>query len=142
MRRVQSQRRLRCCLRFDEQVFLGLFQFCSMFASISVYYVLEAPLYSYRPVNNKGHCARRAYRTPRITQQQNSLVSSSGRLGVSRAPQYFKMASGASPDDNGQRKGKLSSNLDTIVPREKLPTRLQKLVDDEDTLLDQIYDGT
>lgn len=33
-------------------------------------------------------------------------------------------------------------DTDKLVPREKLPDELQKLVDDEDTLLDQIYDGT
>ena len=31
---------------------------------------------------------------------------------------------------------------DTPLPREPLPKALQKLVDDEETLLDQIYDGT
>lgn len=30
----------------------------------------------------------------------------------------------------------------TPLPREKLPKDLQKIVDDEETLLDQIYDGT
>ena len=52
------------------------------------------------------------------------------------------MASSGSSDDAGKQKNTMSSNLDAVVPREKLPTRLQKLVDDEDTLLDQIYDGT
>lgn len=29
-----------------------------------------------------------------------------------------------------------------LPPREKLPNDLQKLVDDEDSLLDQVYGGT
>lgn len=33
-------------------------------------------------------------------------------------------------------------DTDKLVPREKLPDELQQLVDDEDSLLDQIYDGT
>ena len=37
-----------------------------------------------------------------------------------------------------QRRAPLSPDL----PREKLPKDLQKIVDDEDSLLDQIYDGT
>ena len=52
------------------------------------------------------------------------------------------MASSSNSNDEGQRKGVVSNKLDTLVPREKLPTSLQKIVDDEDTLLDQIYDGT
>jgi hypothetical protein len=36
-----------------------------------------------------------------------------------------------------QRRPPLNSNL----PREKLPKDLQKIVDDEETLFDQIYDG-
>ena len=32
--------------------------------------------------------------------------------------------------------------LDPNLSREKLPSDLQKIVDDEETLLDQIYDGT
>lgn len=31
--------------------------------------------------------------------------------------------------------------LDPNLPREKLPVDLQKIVDDEETLFDQIYDG-
>lgn len=31
---------------------------------------------------------------------------------------------------------------DAPLPREKLPKDLQNLVDNEETLLDQIYDGT
>jgi hypothetical protein len=30
---------------------------------------------------------------------------------------------------------------DEHMPREKLPEKLQKIVDDEDTLFDQLYDG-
>lgn len=33
------------------------------------------------------------------------------------------------------------SDTDKLVPREKLPEELQKLVDD-DSLLDQVYEGT
>ena len=33
-------------------------------------------------------------------------------------------------------------NAEAPLPREKLPEELQKMVDDEETLLDQIYDGT
>ena len=33
-------------------------------------------------------------------------------------------------------------NAGPPLPREKLPDELQKMVDDEETLLDQIYDGT
>ena len=39
-----------------------------------------------------------------------------------------------------QRRPKPSENDE--FPREKLPESLQKIVDDEDSLLDQIYDGT
>ena len=31
---------------------------------------------------------------------------------------------------------------DGPIPREKLPTALQKIVDDEETLFEQLYDGT
>lgn len=31
---------------------------------------------------------------------------------------------------------------DDPLPREKLPNELQKIVDDEDTLLESLYDGT
>lgn len=34
-----------------------------------------------------------------------------------------------------------SAEVDKPLLREKLPKELQKLVDDEDTLLEQIYDG-
>lgn len=34
-----------------------------------------------------------------------------------------------------------SGETDKPLPRGKLPKDLQKLVDDEDTLLDQLYDG-
>ena len=33
-------------------------------------------------------------------------------------------------------------NTPSTSPREKLPDELQKMLDDEETLLDQIYDGT
>ena len=39
-----------------------------------------------------------------------------------------------------QRRSNPSEN--NPLPREKLPESLQKIVDDEDSLLDQIYDGT
>ena len=32
-------------------------------------------------------------------------------------------------------------HLDATLPREKLPVDLQKIVDEDDTLFDQIYDG-
>lgn len=34
------------------------------------------------------------------------------------------------------------ADTDKLVPREKLPDDLQKLVDGDDSLLDQLYDGT
>lgn len=39
-----------------------------------------------------------------------------------------------------QRRGKHSE--DDTLPREKLPENLQKIVDNEETLMEQIYDGT
>jgi len=30
---------------------------------------------------------------------------------------------------------------DGLIPREKLPAELQKIVDDEETLFEQLYDG-
>jgi len=36
----------------------------------------------------------------------------------------------------------LPDHNNTPLPREKLHEDLQKIVDDEETLLDQIYDGT
>lgn len=33
-------------------------------------------------------------------------------------------------------------DTDKLIPREKLPEDLQKLVDDDDSLVDQIYEGT
>jgi len=36
----------------------------------------------------------------------------------------------------------LQERNNTPSPREKLPKDLQKIVDDDETLLDQIYDGT
>ena len=43
-------------------------------------------------------------------------------------------------DSAVQRRPKPSDN--DPLPREKLPESLQKIVDNEDSLLDQIYDGT
>lgn len=34
------------------------------------------------------------------------------------------------------------ADTDKLVPREKLPADLQKLVDNDDSLFDQLYDGT
>ena len=34
------------------------------------------------------------------------------------------------------------ADTNKLVPRGKLPTDLQKLVDDDESLLEQIYDGT
>lgn len=39
-----------------------------------------------------------------------------------------------------QRRGKHSE--DDPLPREKLPESLQKIVDNEESLMEQIYDGT
>ena len=43
--------------------------------------------------------------------------------------------------DQSNRRGAQPSETDPI-PRVKLPESLQKQVDDEETLLDQVYDGT
>ncbi|KAL8867999.1 MAG: hypothetical protein Q9174_005284 [Haloplaca sp. 1 TL-2023] len=50
------------------------------------------------------------------------------------------MAKDASSDSSTLKQR--STTADAPLPREKLPKDLQKIVDDEDTLLDQIYDGT
>ena len=44
--------------------------------------------------------------------------------------------------DNAAKASLYRRDTDKLVPREKLPDELQKLVDDEDSLLEQIYDGT
>lgn len=44
--------------------------------------------------------------------------------------------------ENASKASLYRKDTDKLVPREKLPDELQKLVDDEDSLLDQIYDGT
>ncbi|KAL8778099.1 MAG: hypothetical protein Q9203_002201 [Teloschistes exilis] len=50
------------------------------------------------------------------------------------------MASNKSSNDSTIRKR--TSNEQASLPREKLPRDLQKIVDNEDSLLEQIYDGT
>lgn len=44
--------------------------------------------------------------------------------------------------DGKPNEAPLSDHNNTTLPREKLPEDLQKIVNDEETLLDQIYDGT
>lgn len=39
-------------------------------------------------------------------------------------------------------KQRSSGIADTPLPREKLPQDLQKLVDNEESFMDQLYDGT
>ncbi|KAL8698376.1 MAG: hypothetical protein Q9201_006611 [Fulgogasparrea decipioides] len=51
------------------------------------------------------------------------------------------MAQDKSPNDQNLRQ-RTKSIADAPLPREKLPQDLQKLVDNEESLLDQIYDGT
>ncbi|KAL8783163.1 MAG: hypothetical protein Q9195_009476 [Heterodermia aff. obscurata] len=46
------------------------------------------------------------------------------------------------PEKNSSNVVQRLQNSEAPLPREKLPDELQKLVDDEETLLDQIYDGT
>ena len=46
------------------------------------------------------------------------------------------------PEKNSSNVVQRLQNSETPLPKEKLPDELQKLVDDEETLLDQIYDGT
>ena len=78
-----------------------------------------------------------------IQRHAHGIATANGEaLGGICPPPTTAMASSGSNDGSNQRKGSLSSNLDAVVPREKLPARLQKLVDDDETLLDQIYDGT
>ena len=42
---------------------------------------------------------------------------------------------------NGSASGRKPPSKDDPLPRESLPADLQKIVDDEDTLMDQVYDG-
>lgn len=51
-----------------------------------------------------------------------------------------EMASNNSSNDWTIRKR--TGNEQAPLPREKLPQDLQKIVDNEDSLLEQIYDGT
>ena len=51
------------------------------------------------------------------------------------------MTSPTDPSKHPQRLGQPPSDSDPL-PRENLPKELQKLVDNEESLLDQIYDGT
>lgn len=50
------------------------------------------------------------------------------------------MSSDKDSDTTVQRRVKHSE--DGPLPREKLPDSLQKIVDNEDSLMEQIYDGT
>ena len=50
------------------------------------------------------------------------------------------MSNSKGPGDAVQKRTK-PSEMDPI-PKEKLPENLQKLVDNEESLMDQIYDGT
>lgn len=45
------------------------------------------------------------------------------------------------PNDSTAVQRRPESKSDPL-PREKLPDELQKLVDDEDTLIESLYDGT
>lgn len=51
----------------------------------------------------------------------------------------------AAAEDSFKKKDPSKSSSDSqftsLPPREKLPADLQKIVDDEDTLFEQIYDG-
>ena len=51
-------------------------------------------------------------------------------------------ASAMAPEKDSSSVVQRLQNSESPIPREKLPDELQKLVDDEETLLDQIYDGT
>lgn len=44
--------------------------------------------------------------------------------------------------ENASKASLYRKDIDKLVPREKLPDELQKLVDDDDSIIDQIYDGT
>ncbi len=44
------------------------------------------------------------------------------------------------PNDSSAVQRRLESKNDPL-PREKLPAELQKMVDDEDTLMESLYDG-
>lgn len=44
--------------------------------------------------------------------------------------------------ENASKAALYRKDTDKLIPREKLPDELQKLVDDEDSIIDQIYDGT
>ena len=50
------------------------------------------------------------------------------------------MSSNKEPNTAVQRRAKHSD--DDPPPREKLPESLQKIVDNEETLMEQLYDGT
>lgn len=44
--------------------------------------------------------------------------------------------------ENARKAALYRKDTDKLIPREKLPDELQKLVDDEDSIIEQIYDGT
>lgn len=52
------------------------------------------------------------------------------------------MDRGKASDGTHQRKPASLSPDDAHLPREKLPPDLQKLVDNDESLIDQLYDGT
>lgn len=52
------------------------------------------------------------------------------------------MSKGKDSQGLGQSSTRSAESDKPLPPREKLPNDLQKLVDDEDSLLDQVYDGT
>ena len=52
------------------------------------------------------------------------------------------MSKGKDSRGLGQGSAQSAEMDQPLPPREKLPNELQKLVDDEDSLLDQVYDGT
>lgn len=52
------------------------------------------------------------------------------------------MSKGKDSQGLGQLSAQSAEIDKPLPPREKLPNDLQKLVDDEDSLLDQVYGGT
>lgn len=52
------------------------------------------------------------------------------------------MSKGNDSQGLGQSSAQSVETDKPLPPREKLPNELQKLVDDEDSLLDQVYDGS
>lgn len=71
-----------------------------------------------------------------------SVTFNHPKLQVSASIESYVIVSIMASDKDSPNVVQRLKNSTAPLPREKLPDELQKMVDDEETLLDQIYDGT